>query len=111
MAKPVFDVSSTQGGHLAELCPVVPGAIVSKPLIDTGTLKQVLFSVDAGQEISEHRAPYVATVHIVSGRLRFGVAGESRTMAEADWLVMPPNTPHDLFAEEPTLFLLTLVKG
>ncbi len=111
MATPLFDASTTHFGNLAELCPVVSGAIVSKPLIDTGALKEILFAMDAGQDISEHRAPYVATVQVLSGRLRFSVAGETREMGPSDWLVMPPNAPHDLTALEPTLFLLVLVKG
>lgn len=111
MAKPLFDATAVHHGNLDELCPVVPAAIVSKPLIDTGVLKQILFSMDAGQDISEHRAPYVATVHVLRGRMRFSVGGEPRVMGPSDWLVMPPNAPHDLIAEEPTVFLLTLVKG
>lgn len=111
MAKPLFEADRTHRANLAELCPVVSGAIVSKPLIDTGALKEILFSMDAGQEISQHRAPYVATVHLLAGRLRFGVDGESREMAAGDWIVMPPDAPHDLAALEPARFLLTLVKG
>lgn len=111
MAQPLFDATTTRHGNLAQLCPIVPGAIVSKPLIDTGSLKEILFAMDAGQDISEHRAPYVATVHVLAGRLRFTAAGASREMGPSDWLVMPPNEPHDLTAIEPTLFMLVLVKG
>ncbi len=68
------------------------------------------FSMDAGQEISEHRAPFVTTVHILDGRLRFGVDSEEREMAPQDWLVMPPDAPHRLTALEPTRFVLTLFK-
>jgi quercetin dioxygenase-like cupin family protein len=111
MAKPLFDATTTHFANLSDSCPIVAGAIVSKPMIDTGTLKQILFAMDAGQDISEHRAPYVATVHVLSGRLRFAVGSQTREMGPSDWLVMPSNEPHDLTALEPTLFLLTLVKG
>lgn len=110
MAKPTFDVEQTQFANLAEQCPVVSGSIVSKPLIDTGEMKQVLFALDRGQELSEHRAPYVATVHVLEGRMRFGVDGQTREMSVGDWLVMPEDLPHDLTTLEPTRFLLTLVK-
>ncbi len=111
MAKPLFDASRSTFASLAESCPVVDSAIVSKALIDTGTLKQILFSMDTGQEISEHKAPYVATVHVLEGRIRFAVSGEEREMVADDWLVMPPNERHDLTALEPSRFVLTLVKG
>jgi len=111
MAKPLFDTDTTHRANLAVLCPVADGSVVSKPLIDTGSYKEILFAMDAGQDISQHRAPYVATVQVLAGRLRFGVAGESKEMTAGDWLVMPADEPHDLTALEPTRFLLGMVKG
>jgi quercetin dioxygenase-like cupin family protein len=110
-AKPLFNGESVQSGDLAGLGPIVDGAIVSKTLIDTGALKQILFAMDAGQEISDHKAPYVATVHVLDGSLRFTVDDQELDMPAGQWLVMPPHAPHALRAESPCLFLLTLVKG
>lgn len=110
MAKPLFDTDRTHHANLDDQCAVVEGAIVSKPLIDTGGVKQIVFAMDREQELSEHKAPYVATVHVLAGRVRFGVAGDARELGPGDWLVMPENEPHDLSALEPTRFLLTLVK-
>lgn len=109
MATALFDGASVGWAELGAACPVVPGATVSKPLLN-GLVKVVLFAMDAGQEISEHRAPYVATVHVLDGRLAFGVGGQERQMVAGSWLVMPPNEPHRLRAEEPTRFVLTMVK-
>ena len=110
MAKPLFDATTTHHGNLAELCPVVAGAIVSKPLIDTGALKEILFAMDAGQEISEHRSPFLATVHVLTGRLRMIVSGTAHVLEANSWLSMPPDAPHALLAELPTRFLLTMVR-
>jgi quercetin dioxygenase-like cupin family protein len=110
MASPLFDASAARFTELLATCPVVPGATVSKPLVNLPEGKVVVFAMDAGQEISEHRAPFVSTVHILDGRLRFGVAGEDRDMGPHDWLVMPANAPHRLTALEPTRFVLTLFK-
>ena len=111
MAKPLFGTDGTHFGNVVALIDVAGGAIVSKPLIDTGSVKQILFSMDADQEISEHKAPFAATVQVLSGRLRFGVEGQDREMAAHDWVLMKPGEPHDLTALEPTRFLLTLIKG
>jgi len=111
MAQALHDATTTQYESLLDTAPIVPGATVSKPLINLPSLKVIVFSMDAGQSISEHRAPYVATVHILDGRLRFGAGGRSREIGANGWLVMPPDEPHDLDALEPTRFLLTLVKG
>ncbi|MCC6677716.1 MAG: cupin domain-containing protein [Phycisphaerales bacterium] len=110
MAAPLFDAASARFIGLLETCPVVPGATVSKPLLNLPEGKVVVFAMDTGQEISEHRAPFVTTVHILDGRLRFGVHSEEREMAPQDWLVMPPDAPHRLTAMEPTRFVLTLFK-
>ena len=110
MANPLFDATSTQDIALQAACPIVPGAIVSKPLLNLPEGRVVLFAMDAGQTISEHRAPFVSTVHVLEGRLRFGVDSVERTMGPHDWLVMPPNAPHNLAAIEPTRFVLTLFK-
>lgn len=111
MATPLFDASTPQFAGLLESCPVVPGATVSKPLMNLPQGKVVLFAMDAGQEISEHRAPFVATVQVLDGKLRFRIAGQERVMGPNDWLLMPGNAPHDLTALEPTRFVLTLFKA
>ena len=110
MAQSLFDTTTDQQANLLELIPVTPGAVVSKALLNLPACKVIAFSMDAGQSISEHRAPSVAAVHVLDGRLRFTVNGRACALAAHDLLVMPPNAPHHLDATEPTRFLLTLVK-
>lgn len=110
MATPMCDAGEPRFLELRSACPIVDGSNVSTPLLNMPQGKVVLFAMDAGQEMSEHRAPCVATVHVLEGRLRFAVGDEERVMGPDDWLVMPANAPHRLTAEEPTRFLLTLFK-
>mgnify|MGYP000853986502 CR=1 FL=1 len=110
MATPMCDAREARFLGLGSACPIVDGSNVSTPLLNMPQGKVVLFAMDAGQEMSEHRAPFVATVHVLEGRLRFAVGDEERVMGPDDWLVMPANAPHRLTAEEPTRFLLTLFK-
>lgn len=72
--------------------------------------KVVIVAMNAGQEMSDHRAPFVATVHVLDGRLRCGVDSAERSRGPHEWLLMPANTPHRLTALEPTRFVLTLFK-
>lgn len=110
MAPPLLDASTPEFLNLLELCPIVPGATVSKPLVNLPECKVVVFAMDVGQEMSEHRAPFVATVHILDGQLRFGVGDVEKIMGPSQWLLMPANAAHSLTALEPTRFLLTLFK-
>ena len=96
--------------NLLESCRIVPGAIVSKPVLDAPEGRAVLFAMDAGQVMSEHRAPFLAAVHVLDGRLTFTVAGQQHDLGPHTWLAMPVNAAHSLTALEPTRFLLTLFK-
>lgn len=108
MAAPLLDATTPGFLDLLQICPIVPGATVSRPLLNLPEGKVVIFAMDAGQEMSEHRAPFVATVQVLEGRLRFGVEAVEKIMGPSDWLLMPANAPHRLTALEPTRFVLTL---
>lgn len=110
MAAPLLDANTPEFLDLLAVCPIVPGATVSKPLLNQPEGKVVVFAMDAGQEMSEHRAPFVAAVHVLDGRLRFGVGEKEKVMGPSEWLLMPANAPHRLAALEPTRFVLTLFK-
>ena len=64
MAQALYTTENTAYANLLETAPVQSGATVSKPLVNTEALRQILFAMDAGQSLSEHRAPYVAVVHL-----------------------------------------------
>jgi len=111
MAQPLFSIDAVNVANLEELVEPVTASTVSRSLVARPDFRQVLFSMDAGQEISEHRAPFLAIVQVLSGRLRMTVGAETHTLGPHAWLSMPPDAPHALAAEEPTRFLLTMVRG
>lgn len=110
MARPLFDGYAVRAANLIELIECVESGTVSKPLLNLPGFKQILFAMDVNQELSEHRAPFVALVQVLDGRLRIRVAGQEHNLGPASWLLMPPDAAHDVRAEEPTRFLLTLAR-
>lgn len=88
----------------------VPVGTASRKLIATSDFRQVLFCMDAGQEISEHRSPFLAIVHVLAGALHITISGNEYRLELSDWLSMPPDAPHALRAETPVRFLLTMVR-
>lgn len=110
MAKAMFDTTDVNAADLATIIEMPEGGTVSKPLVADDALRLILFGMDAGQVISEHRAPVLATVHVITGRLKLTVNGQSHTLGSHGWVLMPPDAPHDLEALEPCRFLLTMVK-
>jgi len=110
MAQAAFDVSQSEMMHLPSLIDLVAGATVSKPLIETQQIKQVLFAMDAGQRLSEHSSSYPATVHVLDGQMMMTVGKVKHTIKVNDWLILPANALHGIDATHPVKFLLTLVK-
>lgn len=110
MAKPIFEPTQVQTGNLVALVEAVPKGIVSKTLLDTPTVKQVLFSFDVGQELTEHRSPYTAIVHLLEGKIVFQAGITPHIMKTHDVLILPPDEPHALSVVEPSRMLLTLIK-
>jgi len=109
MATAIYDAQTSACTNLLDLVPIAERGIVSKPLLQLDA-KVIVFAMDGGQSISEHRAPFVATVHVLDGHLRFTVGDATHDMKANDWLVIPNNAAHDLEAVEPTRFLLTMIK-
>ena len=89
---------------------VQPGAIVSKVIHRDGKLNVTVFGLDAGEELTEHRASSAAIVQVLAGRLRFTADGEEFDAGPGFWLHMTSDTPHALVAVEPTVMLLTLIR-
>ena len=95
---------------LATVAQAAADGIVSKPLIDAGRTRVVLFTFDAGQELTEHATPARALVQILSGRAEWTLAGAKREIGAGELLHMPPGLPHAVRALEPMTMLLTLVR-
>jgi quercetin dioxygenase-like cupin family protein len=92
----------------ADEVTIQQGAVVSKVVHRGDGLNLTVFALDAGEEISEHRAGRAAVVQVLSGRLAFTVDGELLDLTAGSWLHMEAGTPHALSANEPTVMLLTL---
>jgi quercetin dioxygenase-like cupin family protein len=99
-----------RGIKLAEAVDYAEGAIVSKTLLDgkAGTL--TLFAFDAGQSLSEHTAPYDATVLVLDGKGSMMIGGQDVTLGPGELLIMPANVPHDVRAEQRFKMLLIMIR-
>ena len=96
--------------RLADLVNHSPGAIVSRTMEKTrgGTL--TVFAFDAGEELSEHTAPFNAYVQVLEGSVELTIDGEKVTAREGETVLMPAHIPHAVLAVEPFKMLLMMVK-
>lgn len=85
------------------------GQIVSKTLVQNGSISLTLFSFDKGEEISSHSSDGDAMVTVLDGTGRFTVGDETFTVNKGETLVMPANVPHAVYGEEQFKMLLTVI--
>ena len=111
MAKPLVTLEKSQLLNLSRAIEMAGGGITSKTLLEDRGVKQIIFSMDEGQEMSSHASSFPATVHVWEGKLKFRLEQETHELNVNDWLMMPAGAEHALVAVTPVRFLLTLFKG
>lgn len=94
----------------AEMTEIQPGAVVSRTLIQKKTGTLTLFAFDAGQALSEHTAPFDATVLALEGEAEITISGKPHRVKKDDLLIMPANEPHGLKALTPFKMLLVMIR-
>ena len=79
-----------------------------KTLYRHGQASLSLFIFDPGAVLKEHRTNGTVFIQILKGRMTVQADGKPHTLSAGHVLVMSPNVPHDLYAEELTHMLLTV---
>jgi len=87
------------------------GTIVSRQISKAEGGNVTLFAFDAGQELSEHTAPFDALVHVLDGEAEIKISGKPFHVKTGEALLMPANQPHALKAGKKFKMLLTMIKA
>jgi quercetin dioxygenase-like cupin family protein len=95
---------------LDSLIMPTPHGIASRVLARTAAGNITLFALDAGEEISEHTAPFDALVLTLSGDLSLTLGGKEMHTAPHTVVLMPDNVPHAVRANEPSRMLLVMLR-
>jgi len=103
-------IAPAEAVEVAKLVSVAPAAIVSRVLARSAGGSVTIFAFAAGQELSEHTAPFDALVHVVSGQLGLTIGGTPVPAAAGEMVVMPAGVPHALRAVADTTMLLTMLR-
>jgi len=91
------------------ITPTAQG-IASRVLARTAAGNITLFAFDAGEELSEHTAPFDALVLTLSGALVLMIGGREVRTAPQTVVVMPANVPHAVHAAEASRMLLIMLR-
>ena len=84
--------------------------IASRVLARTAAGNITLFAFDAGEELSEHTAPFDALVLTLSGSLLLTIGGKEVRTAPQTIVRMPANVPHAVQAAEASRMLLVMLR-
>jgi quercetin dioxygenase-like cupin family protein len=96
--------------HLEQELAYQPGAIVSRTIAKAKGGSVTLFAFDAGQELSEHTAPFDAFVQVLDGSVELTIGGEKVVARTGETTRMPAGIPHAVRALEPFKMVLTMVR-
>ena len=97
--------------QLKESIDYASGATVSKIVTKNKSGSITLFSFDKGQNLSEHTAPFDATVIVLDGACEISIAGKPNSLSEGQMIVMPANVPHALEATEAFKMILIMLRA
>jgi quercetin dioxygenase-like cupin family protein len=96
---------------LPELAAYQTGSVVSHQVVKSDGGNVTLFAFDAGQELSEHSAPYDALVHVLDGEAEIRITGKAYHLKTGEAIIMPANDPHAVVAKSKFKMLLTMIRA
>ncbi len=90
---------------LESLVEVATDSTVSRTVLKADGARLVLFSFDAGQELSEHTAAMPVLLQVLAGRLAVSSAATTVELAPGGVIHLPARTEHAVLALEPSFLL------
>ena len=95
---------------LADLITPTARGIASRVLARTGAGNVTLFAFDAGEDISQHTAPFDALVLTLSGSLTLTIGDRAVITTPQSVVLMPANVAHAVHAIEASRMLLIMLR-
>lgn len=86
------------------------GGVTSKTLVDNEFGTITIFSFDADQGLSEHKAPAEAFIQVLEGHLEMIVEGKPVKIEAGEIFDLKANATHSLKATMPTKMLLMMIR-
>ncbi len=105
------NLPEAEAHNLVQLVDYADGAIVSRTLAENASGTITLFAFDAGQNLSEHTAPFDAFVHVLDGKAELIIGGKTVEASAGEIVLMPANVPHAVKAPARFKMLLTILRS
>lgn len=105
------ELPPAQALRLEDQVGYMDGSIVSRTLAKAPGGSLTLFAFDAGQELSEHTAPFDAFVQVLDGTVELTIGGAKVAAGAGETVLMPAGVPHAVRATARFKMLLSMVRG
>ncbi|HEY8749172.1 MAG TPA: cupin domain-containing protein [Tepidisphaeraceae bacterium] len=96
---------------IVDLVGYQDGSIVSRVLLKQKGGNVSIFAFDAGQELSEHTAPFDALVNVLQGEVDVMISGAPLRLGTGEMVILPANQPHALKAVSRFKMMLTMIRS
>ncbi len=97
--------------ELTQMVSYQEGSVVSRQITRAEAGNVTLFAFDAGQELSEHTAPFDALVEILEGDAEIRIAGQPFDLKTGQAIILPAGQPHAIHARVQFKMLLTMIRA
>ena len=87
------------------------GSVVSRQITRAEAGNVTLFAFDAGQELSEHTAPFDALAQVLEGDAEILISGQSFILKTGQSIILPADQPHAVLARVQFKMLLTMIRA
>ena len=96
---------------LASLIRYQKNAVVSKQILNKKAGTLTLFAFDKGESLSEHTAPYDASLFILDGLAEVLIDGKPHVLKKGEMIILPANVPHAVNARKRFKMLLIMIRS
>ncbi len=96
---------------LKDLIAYQPAAVVSREILRQKTGSVTLFALAAGEQLSEHTAPFDALVFVLEGNLEVTISHQPHSLQAGEMIIMPAHQPHALRALNQTKMMLVMIRA
>ncbi len=86
-------------------------SVVSTQILNKKAGTLTLFAFGQGEGLSEHTAPYDASVMVLDGKAELRIGGKPHVVKKDEMIIMPANVPHSLKAVTFLKMLLIMIRS
>jgi quercetin dioxygenase-like cupin family protein len=105
------NIPAAEALELSALISYTEKGIASRVIARTPGGNVTLFAFDAGEELSEHTAPYDALVVVLEGKLNLTVGGTPVQAVSGSVVRMPANVSHAIESPGRSKMMLVMLGG